>query len=237
MLTTPTNVVVPAKVNKLRVLQQHLQTNISDHDLLTLALTHRSYAKNNNERLEFLGDSLLNCIIADKLYHQFPEAKEGQLSRLRAKLVKGDTLAAIAKELELSDYLIMGEGELKSGGFRRNSILADALEAIIGAAYLDGGISACRAIIDNWFKSRLDLLSLDQSQKDPKTRLQEFMQARKQPLPRYRVVDVSGLPHNQSFTIECTIDMLDEAAQATATSRRSAEKLAAKKILDRLEAD
>ena len=222
-------------MKKLQVLQRRLHTKISDENLLILALTHRSYAKNNNERLEFLGDSLLNCIIADKLYHQFSEAKEGQLSCLRAQLVKGDTLAEMAQELSLSDYLIMGEGELKSGGSHRNSILADALEAIIGATYLDGGMVACENIIGKWFQSRLALLSLDQSQKDTKTRLQELMQARKQPLPQYKVINISGAPHKQSFTIECKVNVLDTAAQATGSSRRSAEKLAAEKILSMLE--
>ena len=224
-------------MKKLHLLQRHLHTDIRDEQLLKLALTHRSHAKKNNERLEFLGDSLLNCLIADKLYHQFPKAKEGQLSRLRAQLVKGDTLAKMAQEFALGDYLIMGEGELKSGGFRRNSILADTLEAIIGAVYLDGGIDACRTIIDKWFRSRLEMLSLDELQKDPKTRLQEFMQARQRSLPHYKVVDIAGAPHDQSFTIECEVDMLNEVMRATATSRRSAEKLAAEKVLAVLEAD
>lgn len=224
-------------MKKLHLLQRHLHTNIRDEQLLKLALTHRSHAKKNNERLEFLGDSLLNCLIADKLYHQFPEAKEGQLSRLRAQLVKGETLAKMAQEFSLCDYLIMGEGELRSGGFRRNSILADTLEAIIGAVYLDGGIDACRTIIEKWFKPQLEMLSLDELHKDPKTRLQEFMQARRQPLPHYKVVDIAGAPHDQSFTIECEVDMLNEVMRATATSRRSAEKLAAEKVLAILEAD
>jgi ribonuclease III len=223
-------------VKNLQALQRCLHTDINDEKLLTLALTHRSYSQNNNERLEFLGDSLLNCIIADKIYHQFPEAKEGQLSRLRAQLVKGDTLAKIAQELSLSNYLIMGEGELKSGGSHRSSVLADVLEAIIGAAYLSGGMVACQDIIGKWFKSRLALLSLDQSQKDPKTCLQELMQARRQPLPQYRVVKISGAPHERSFTIECTVNILDTVTQATAPSRRIAERLAADKVLSMLEA-
>lgn len=227
---------VKNNLNKLRALQRRLHTDIADESLLTLALTHRSYTRDNNERLEFLGDSLLNCIIADRLYHQFPEAEEGQLSRLRACLVKGDTLAEIAQELSLSDHLIMGEGELKSGGFRRSSILADALEAIIGAVYLDGGMVACESVIDKWFQSRL-LLSLDQLSKDPKTHLQELMQAAKQPLPRYEVVGISGTPHNPSFTVECKVNALATATRATAASRRHAEKLAAAKTLRLLEAE
>ena len=224
-------------MDKLLILQRHLHTNIRDECLLKLALTHRSYAKDNNERLEFLGDSILNFIIADKLYRQFTEAKEGQLSRLRAQLVKGDTLAEIAQELSLSDYLIMGEGELKSGGFRRNSILADTLEAIIGAVYLDGGMDSCRVIIEKWFRSRLDSLSLDQSKKDPKTRLQELMQAIKQPLPQYKIMDITGAPHDQLFTVECKVNVLDKITQATSASRRNAEKLAAEKMLSILEDD
>ena len=224
-------------MKKLHLLQRRLHTDIRDEQLLKLALTHRSHAKKNNERLEFLGDSLLNCLIADKLYHQFPEAKEGQLSRLRAQLVKGDTLAEIAQEFSLGDFLIMGEGELKSGGFRRNSILADTLEAIIAAVYLDGGMDACKEIIEKWFHSRLSLLSLDHSQKDPKTRLQELMQAKKQPLPDYKVVNIAGAPHDQSFTIECKVNLLDTVIQATGSSRRSAEKFAAEKALSALEAD
>lgn len=205
-------------------------------ELLTLALTHRSCGAHNNERLEFLGDSVLNFTIGEALYRRFPQAREGQLSRLRAQLVKGETLAEIARELALGDSLILGEGELKSGGHRRESILADAVEAIIGAIYLDGGMAACRQRLLAWYQTRLDALSLDTSQKDPKTRLQEYLQARKVPLPQYTVVDVAGEAHAQAFTVQCSVALLPQPTLAQAGSRRAAEKLAASTALQQLQA-
>jgi ribonuclease-3 len=216
-------------------LQQKLVYDFSDISFLSLALTHCSYASQNNERLEFLGDALLNSIIAQILFMQFPEEREGILSRLRASLVKGDTLADIARELSLSDYLIMGEGELKSGGFRRDSILADVVESIIGAIFIYGGMWPCQSFIKRIFKSRLEILSVDKYLKDPKTRLQELLQGRQLPLPSYIVVNIEGESHQQEFTVRCETAILKEGPIASASSRRQAEKLAAAKILSWLE--
>ncbi|SEI37750.1 ribonuclease-3 [Allopseudospirillum japonicum] len=205
--------------------------------LLELALTHRSYGGHNNERLEFLGDSIINFIIADDLYKRFPKAREGQLSRLRARLVKGVTLAELAREFNLGDYLRLGSGELKSGGYRRESILADAMEAIIGAIYLDAGMETCRERVLAWFKTRLQNLSLNDTQKDPKTRLQEFLQARQQALPRYEVVDVQGESHAQIFSVECYVELLPQPTRGSGSSRRVAEQDAAQAALKLLTQD
>jgi ribonuclease III len=164
-------------------LQQRLGYSFSDPELLNRALTHRSHTGRNYERLEFLGDSILNFIIAEHLFHQFPAAREGQLSRLRARMVRRDTLADIAREWKLGDFLIMGSGELKSGGFERASILSDVLEAIIGGIYLEAGMAVVAERIVAWFETRLQVLTLDRSQKDPKSLLQEYLQAKQCPLP------------------------------------------------------
>ncbi|MFA0809946.1 ribonuclease III [Microbulbifer epialgicus] len=202
-------------------------------ELLELALTHRSHGSRNNERLEFLGDSILGFTIGAALYEQFPGGREGQLSRLRAQLVSGETLAKLARELEIGDCLRLGEGEMKSGGFRRASILADAVEALIGAIYLDAGLEAARARVLEWFAPRLQALSLE-TMKDPKTRLQEWLQARKKPLPEYSVVDVSGAEHAQHFIVECRVSGLAEPVRGEASSRRAAEKTAAVEAYRRL---
>lgn len=204
-------------------------------ELLDLALTHRSHSNQNNERLEFLGDSIVNFLIAEDLYHRFPEAREGQLSRLRARQVKGATLAEVAREFHLGDYLRLGSGELKSGGYRRDSILADALEAVIGAIYLDAGMTSARERVLAWFQPRLAQLSLKDTQKDPKTRLQEFLQSRQYALPRYDVVQVEGEAHSQVFTVECVVEQLDFRPLGIGSSRRHAEQQAAEKALDALE--
>ncbi len=215
-------------------LTNRLGYTFHDESLLRLALTHRSAGSRNNERLEFLGDSILNFTIGEYLYHKFADAREGQLSRLRAQLVKGDTLAEIARELMLGDMLTLGDGEMKSGGYRRNSILADTVEAIIGAIFLDSGMSVCKDIIIGWYASRLEGLSLDVNVKDAKTRLQEFLQAQKKPLPEYSVVKTDGEAHAQVFTVACEVEGLSEPVLAEATNRRTAEKLAAKEALKRL---
>ncbi|MCL1068791.1 ribonuclease III [Shewanella olleyana] len=201
-------------------------------DLLTQALTHRSAASKHNERLEFLGDSILSIIISDALYHQFPKVTEGDLSRMRSTLVKGETLTVIAKEFKLGDYLYLGPGELKSGGFRRESILADAVEAIIGAIYLDADIETCRTLLLTWYKQRLAEIKPGINQKDPKTILQEYLQGYKKPLPEYQVVDVKGDAHNQTFTVECRISEIDKVVTGVSTSRRKAEQLAAAQVLE-----
>lgn len=207
----------------------------ADLGLLELALTHRSYGGKNNERLEFLGDSILNYVIAEELFHRFPKAKEGELSRLRASLVKGDTLAELAREFKLGDYLKLGPGELKSGGFRRDSILADAVEGIIGALYLDAGMDECRKYIIQWYQSRLESTSLKVVTKDPKTRLQEFLQGRKKALPQYEVVEIRGEPHDQTFLVECRIETFPDAILGKGNSRRIAEQKAASQALKLLE--
>jgi ribonuclease-3 len=219
----------------LEKLARRLGHRFGDFSLLTDALTHRSVsANNNNERLEFLGDSILNCIISEELYRRFDDASEGQLTRLRASLVKGDTLAELAVELDLSDYLRLGVGELRSGGTRRPSILADALEAIIAAIFLDGGMEVCRQQVLVWFAKRLDNLSLDQIKKDPKTLLQEYLQSKKFSLPEYTIVAVSGEAHQQMFSVECVITDKNIKAVGEGVSRRKAEQEAAEIALKQL---
>ena len=213
-----------------RLLKQ-LNYHFHDAALVEQALTHRSVGHRNNERLEFLGDAVLGCVIAEALYSRFPMASEGDLTRLRATLVKGDSLADIGKELSLGDYVRLGSGELKSGGFRRGSILACAVEALIGAAYLDGGYSAAGELILALYQKRLDSISPEDELKDPKTRLQEFLQSRKLPLPSYELAKIEGDAHNQTFYVECTAEMLKERISGHGSSRRKAEQSAAKKML------
>ncbi len=200
-------------------------------DLLNTALTHRSVGKTNYERLEFLGDSILSFVISDRLYHQFPKIDEGRLSRLRATLVKGEHLAKMARELDLGDYLILGPGELKSGGYRRDSILADVFEAILGAIFLDSNINTVQELIERLFKQALNELDLESATKDPKTRLQEYMQSRRLPLPQYEVIDTTGEAHSQTFTVSCKVSILDGTYQANGRSRRKAEQKVADIIL------
>lgn len=219
----------------LERLERKLGHAFRDRDLLTRALSHRSYGGHNNERFEYLGDAILNFVIAEALFHRFPEAQEGQLSRLRARLVKGSTLAEIAKEMGLGDHLRLGSGELKSGGFRRDSILADALEAVMGAILLDSDMERCKHLILNWFASRLEQLSLKDTQKDPKTRLQEYLQARQMPLPLYTVLRIDGEAHAQTFHVRCETVALVEGTQGEGSSRRLAEQNAARAALLALE--
>lgn len=206
-----------------------------DTSLLELALTHRSYGGQNNERLEFLGDSIVNFVIAEALFLRFPQAREGQLSRLRARLVKGQTLAELAREFNLGENLRLGSGEMKSGGHRRESILADAVEAVIGAIYLDAGMQAAREHVLRWYATRLEALNLQDTQKDPKTRLQEFLQSRQAALPRYEVTSVEGEAHSQTFSVDCHVEMLDTKTTGVGSSRRHAEQQAAEFALQLLE--
>jgi len=199
--------------------------------LLDQALTHRSCGSHNNERLEFLGDGLLNFVTAELLYHARPDVPEGDLSRLRARLVRDRTLAHIATELELGQYLKLGTGELKSGGFLRQSILADTIEALIGAAYLDGGFDAARLLVQELLDSRIRDLPDAESLKDPKTRLQEYLQARGLDLPIYSILAQQGPDHQREFTVDCQVSLLDRPVVATAGSRRKAEQAAALKAL------
>jgi ribonuclease-3 len=204
-----------------------------DDSLLTLALTHRSCGSKNNERLEFLGDSILNFVIGEALFEKFEGIREGQLSRLRSLLVKGETLAEVAREFELGTSLILGEGERKSGGNRRDSILADTVEALIGAIHIDGGFEQAKARVLAWYADRLKSIKIE-SPKDPKTQLQEILQARKQPLPEYSVVELSGEAHSQEFTVECHISLVSSPVSAKAPSRRAAEQKAAQAMLQQL---
>jgi len=199
-------------------------------DYLITALTHRSAGTPHNERMEFLGDALLNCITAKSLFEQFPAAREGELTRLRANLVKRDTLVKIAQRIELGQYLRLGEGELKTGGEQRSSILADAVEAILGAIYLDSGMTVCQSVV--WQLWEESLVSLSSRHiKDPKTRLQEHLQAHQLPLPVYQVLSIGGTPHAQEFKVECTVPSLSEPTYGSGESRRRAEQSAAAKAL------
>ena len=212
-----------------------LDYTFKDRALLRLALSHCSISKDNNERLEFLGDSILGFIMADELYRRFPEAREGQLSRLRADLVQRGTLAELARELEIGPALLLGSGELKSGGRERDSILADALEALICAIYLDGGLDTCHAIVVGWFADRLDNLDLDTQTKDAKTRLQEHLQAIKVELPDYEIMEVVGKDHAQTFAVLCHVSLLPEPVTGYGSTRREAEQEAANAVLKALD--
>jgi ribonuclease-3 len=205
--------------------------------LCRLALTHRSAASKHNERLEFLGDSVLNCSVARMLFDADPQADEGALSRQRASLVSGETLAEIAAELGLGEHLRLGSGELKSGGFRRASILADALEAILGAIFLDSGFDAAAAVVQRILGPRLSGLPAVCALKDPKTRLQEALQGRGLALPVYTLNGVDGEAHAQTFTVACEVAALGLGATASGGSRRRAEQLAAERVLAALPAD
>jgi ribonuclease-3 len=218
-------------------LQGTIGHEFSDPSLLQLALTHSSHSRRNNERLEYLGDSLLNFLIAEELYRRFPAAREGELSRLRVQLVNGRTLALVARELELGAWLHLGGGERKSGGADRDSILADAVEALIGAILLDAGEGRCREVVIAWFESRLAGLNPAQPQKDSKTRLQEYLQGHGQALPKYQVVTVSGQAHAQQIEVACTVTGLETPCRGRGRSRRLAEQQAAGVALQRLGAE
>lgn len=208
-----------------------LKHPFQDIKLLCAAITHRSSSGTNNERLEFLGDSILNFVIATELYQRFPKAREGDLTRLRAILVRGETVAEVARDLGIGQYLSLGIGEQKSGGHQRESILADALEAIIGAIYLDSDIKTCYHHILAWYESRLDTLVPNALQKDAKTRLQEYLQARHLPLPEYQVMEILGDPHNPVFQVSCKVTLLEAPVVGKAPSRRKAEQNAAEATL------
>ncbi len=220
-------------IKDLDPLCTRLGYHFKDISLLKVALSHRSIGKNNNERLEFLGDSVVGYVIAQELYQRLTDDSEGNLSRYRSLLVKGDTLASIARQFEVGKYLKLGGGELKSGGYRRDSILADAMEAIIGAITLDSDIEQARQCILNWYKTRLDnITSLDL--KDPKTRLQEYLQSRKYELPQYKVVSVNGKEHAQIFQVDCTVTELGQTISAQGKTRRAAEQKSAELMLEKI---
>ncbi len=215
-----------------QALQDALGYQFSAKGLLQQALTHRSHSSLHNERLEFLGDSILNCVIASLLFERFAKIDEGDLSRLRANLVKQQSLYEIAQRLELSQYLRLGEGELKSGGFRRPSILADTVEALFGAIFLDGGFDAARKTISRLYVPVLETVDPKTLGKDAKTLLQEYMQSRKIALPIYTVVATHGAAHSQEFEVECAIPKLSIQVLGSGGSRRGAEQAAAKKALE-----
>ena len=219
-------------------LQQKLCRRIDyqfgDAALLQRALTHRSLGVGNNERLEFLGDALISFVIAEALYRDCPKAEEGALSRLRASLVREETLAELARELALGGVLKLGESELKSGGFRRESIIADALEALIGAIFLDGGFDAAKTVVLNLFAPLLGNLPDPDTLKDAKTRLQEWLQGRARPLPLYEVLSESGPPHRREFTVRCSLADADQRSEAQGPSRRIAQQRAAEIMLNLL---
>ncbi|CAK0771303.1 RNase III [Gammaproteobacteria bacterium] len=208
--------------------------HFANSDLLTHALTHCSAGGTHNERMEFLGDALLGYIIAETLYHRFPNANEGELTRLRSTLVRRDTLAQVARGLDLGSYLTLGCGEIKTGGFRRDSILANTLEAVIAAVYLDAGLAACRVLVLRLIEPFLANLCAPEQSKDSKSRLQEYLQSRRLPLPVYTVLSVTGTEHDQVFQVECCLEALPAPAPGTGPTRRRAEQDAACRALDTL---
>ncbi|CAN7254676.1 ribonuclease III [Pseudoxanthomonas sp. LjRoot143] len=207
----------------------------ADQGLLAQALTHRSAGAPHNERLEFLGDGVVNLLVADALFQRWPKADEGALTRARAELVREASLAAIARQLQLGERLTMGPGEMKSGGHRRDSILADALEAIVAAIYIDAGFEACRSVVMPWFEASLAALPVGRPEKDAKTRLQEWLQGRQRALPVYELVSESGDDHAKLFLARCTTLDPPLTADGEGTSRRNAEQVAAAALLDKLD--
>jgi ribonuclease-3 len=216
----------------IKLLQERLGYTFQKPELLMQALTHRSHSKKNNERLEFLGDSVLNCTVAEMLYERYSDLDEGDLSRVRANLVKQQALYEIAQALQLSDCLRLGEGELKSGGFKRPSILADSFEAIVGAIFLDSGFEASKAVLRKWYSQILEHVDPRTLGKDDKTLLQEYLQGHQLPLPIYTVVATTGVAHNQQFEVECSIPSLKVTLNGKGASRRAAEQAAAKLSLE-----
>ena len=218
-----------------KALSDRIGYSFTDSQLLLQALTHRSHSQQNNERLEFLGDGALNFIIAKQLYQRFPKLEEGSLSRLRAQLVKEATLSEIAFSLNIGEVIRLGEGEMKSAGWRRPSILADAIEGLIGAIYLDGGFEAAEAIVLKLFTQKLENIDPKVIDKDPKSLLQELLQSRKHQVPAYTVTQTEGEAHEQQFTVECLVEKLNIKTIGTGSSRRIAEQQAAKLALAALD--
>ncbi len=223
------------RLSSLSDLQARLHYAFRDQSLLRQALTHRSYGARNNERLEFIGDSVLNLAVASLLYAH-GQASEGHLSYLRASLVREETLVELAQDLNLGQCLLLGEGEQRSGGGARASILADALEAIVGAVYLDGGFVAAQGLAERLYRPRMETLDMQASAKDPKTRLQELLQGRKFKVPTYHVVGTSGPAHQQQFQVQCDVAELSLQTLGEGASRRAAEQQAAERMLPLLQA-
>ena len=213
-------------------LEKTLHYRFKNAELFQQALTHRSATNYNNERLEFLGDAVLDFVVSEAVYNARPDAPEGDLSKLRASLVRDESLAELAADLGLGEHLILGSGEKKSGGHRRESILADALEAIFGAVYLDRGFAAAKQVIDGVFEQRYISLPDAEELRDPKTRLQEWLQSRKMALPEYELVDVSGKEHKRKFKVTCTIVETSAVTSGESTTRRKAEQKAARKMIE-----
>ena len=222
------------RTDNLDRLQRKIDYQFQDTWLLKQALTHRSAGHKHNERLEFLGDAILNLTIAEALFHQFPKCNEGELSRMQATLVREPTLAILARDFQLGDYLSLGQGELKSGGFRRESILADCVEALIGAISLDSSLANATEIVTRWYQPLLKDIQPGDNQKDAKTRLQEYLQGNRLPVPTYNIVNIQGEAHNQLFTVECSIQNNDRTFIGKGSSRRKAEQAAAEQILQEL---
>ena len=221
---------------KLDKFQTILEYQFRHLDLLEQALTHRSYSRNkNNERLEFLGDSVLNLVISQHIYQRQPGADEGELSRIRSSLVKQEALARVARDIGLGDFIYLGGGELKSGGFRRSSILSDTLEAIIGAIYLDSGFESAQTTVLFLYRDYLHALPDTDTLKDAKTRLQEYLQSRQFDLPEYTVTKTTGKSHDQVFTVTCSVELLQLQSSGTGSSRKKGEQEAAKKALAQLQ--
>jgi len=217
--------------SQLHQFESLLKYEFKNKSLLELALTHRSFKGENNERLEFLGDSILNFVVAELLFQKFPQLVEGDLSRLRSQLVKASTLSEIGIKINVGDFLRLGEGELKSAGWRRPSILADTVEAIIGAIFIDSGISEAQSIIKRWLDNRIEMIDPKKVKKDAKSLLQEFLQSKKIALPEYEVGSIEGEAHSQSFIIHCHIPALGISEEGGGDSRKIAEQVAAKNAL------
>jgi ribonuclease III len=223
--------------DRLTQLESNLDYHFKDTKLLLQALSHRSTGSNNNERLEFLGDSLLNAVISIQVYEKYPQHEEGALTRMRASLVNQEALASVARDLELGEFVLLGAGELKSGGQRRASILADTLEAVLGAIYIDGGFESIRTVVIKKFGTRLVTPILRNTPKDNKTQLQELLQARNLPLPKYNVETVTGEAHQQVFKVSCSVESLGVTVFGVAGNRRAAEQEAARRVLELLPND
>ncbi|MCW8107390.1 ribonuclease III [Alteromonas ponticola] len=221
-------------IDKYAHLSKVLGYKFNDVSMLELALTHRSAAKLHNERLEFLGDAVLGMVIGEALFKKFPQVPEGKLTRMRSTLVKGETLAELAREAKMGDLIKLGPGEMKSGGSRRGSILADAVEAVLGAIYLEAGMETVQEVILKLWQQRIEKLDPNAHPKDSKTRLQEYLQSRKLPLPTYEVINISGKDHAQTFEVGCQAAGLDDPVVAQGESRRKAEQEAAKITLEKL---
>lgn len=219
---------------RLDRLERDLGYTFEDQELLRTAVTHRSAGSRNNERLEFLGDAVLGVVIAESLFERFSEADEGQLSRLRSSLVKGESLGDLARGMNLGDHLILGSGEMRSGGQSRTSILADGLEAVFGAVFREAGFEQARKVILKVFAERLEKTTLKATEKDAKTRLQEYLQGRHLPLPSYQVLEITGAAHAQTFRVRCDIEGLLSEVLGVGSSRRRAEQDAADRALEQL---